>query len=64
MPVIAITRIIPRMTTRLVSGLCAAALLMCAPNPFAQEREDRTPLSRAQNLRAREQAGSSGLVKR
>ena len=38
----------PRMTKRLVFGLCAAAAVVCAPNPFAQEREDRTLLTHDQ----------------
>jgi len=31
-----------------MAGLCAAALRLCAPNPLAQEREDRTLLSHEQ----------------
>lgn len=36
------------MTKRLLFGLCAVAAVVCAPNPFAQEREDRTLLSHQQ----------------
>ena len=36
------------MTKRLLFGLCAVIAIMCAGNPFAQEREDRTLLSHDQ----------------
>src|SRR3954464_4337048 len=36
------------MSKRVMAGLCAAALLLSAPNPLAQEREDRTLLSHEQ----------------
>ena len=53
------------MTKRLVFGLGAAIALVCAPNPLAQEREDRTLLPHDQMRgRAREQAGAIRLVKR
>jgi aminopeptidase YwaD len=36
------------MTKRVLFGLCAAIAVLCARNPFAQEREDRTLLSQDQ----------------
>src|SRR5260221_14404195 len=36
------------MTKRVLFGLCAVIAVVCARNPFAQEREDRTLLSHDQ----------------
>jgi hypothetical protein len=36
------------MTKRLLCGVCAVLTVVCAPNPFAQENEDRTLLSHDQ----------------
>jgi aminopeptidase YwaD len=36
------------MMKRLLFGLCAVSAVVCAPNPFAQEREDRTLLTHEQ----------------
>ena len=40
------------MTKRFMFGLCAVAALVCAANPFAQEREDRTLLNHDQRRRS------------
>lgn len=36
------------MTKRVLFGLCAVITVVCARNPFAQEREDRTLLNHDQ----------------